>query len=89
MVTNVLGGYEYFRIVSAEAAGYGVAPRADNDLASLFGPLAAGPDVVEWTFAVETTSPEAIDVVAVDVSSRGEAASPGARESSGRCAATK
>jgi hypothetical protein len=86
MVTNVLGSYEYFRIVSAEAGGHAVAPRADDDLATLFGPIAAGPDVVEWTFAVETTNPHAIDVVAIDYSPRGPATSAGASESPAHCA---
>jgi hypothetical protein len=70
MVTNVLGGYEQFQIVSAEAGGQAVSPLAENDFSSLFASPAGGPDVVQWTFTVLTTNPEAIDVASVDVAPR-------------------
>jgi hypothetical protein len=86
LVTNVLGGYEYFRIVSAKAAGHAVAPLAENDLSSLFAEPSRGPHVVQWTFVVATTNPHAIDVVSVDPAaaspSRG-ATPPSTRSSSG------
>ena len=66
MLTNVLGGYESFQVVSAMAAGHAVTPIAENDLSSLFASPASGPDVVQWTFSVLTSNPQAIDVVSVD-----------------------
>jgi len=66
MLTNVLGGYESFQVVSAVAAGRAVSPIAENDLSSLFASPASGPDVVQWTFSVLTSNPQAIDVVSVD-----------------------
>lgn len=66
MVTNVLDGYEYFQIVSADAAGQVVSPLAENDLSSLFAAPAGSPGVVQWTFAVMATNPQAIDVVSID-----------------------
>jgi hypothetical protein len=70
MVTNVLGGYEQFQIVSANADGRVVSPRAENDLSSLFVSPAGGPEVVQWTFTVLSTNPQAIDVVSVDAATR-------------------
>ncbi len=66
MLTNVLGGYESFQVVSAMAAGHAVSPIAENDLSSLFASPASGPHVVQWTFSVLTSNPQAIDVVSVD-----------------------
>jgi hypothetical protein len=66
LVTNVLGGYESFQIVSAEAQGHAVSPVTDNDLSSLFASPVEGPGVVRWTFTVLTSNPQAVDVVAVD-----------------------
>jgi hypothetical protein len=70
MVTNVLAGYEQFQIVSADAAGQVVSPLAENDFSSLFASPAGGPDVVQWTFTVLATNPQAIDVVSVDAAPR-------------------
>jgi hypothetical protein len=64
LVTNVLAGYDSFQIVSAEAAGQPASPLAENDLSSLFASGAEG--VVQWTFTVLTSNPQAIDVVAID-----------------------
>ncbi|MDQ2961884.1 MAG: hypothetical protein M3R31_01815, partial [Pseudomonadota bacterium] len=71
MITNVLDGYEYFQIVSADAAGHVVSPLAENDFSSLFA-SAGGRDVVQWTFTVLATNPQAIDVVAVDAAQRND-----------------
>ena len=91
MVTNVLGGYEYFRIVSAEAGGHAVAPLAENDLSSLFAEPSRGPHLVQWTFVVSTTNPQAIDVVAVDGTPRetGHALPQSMPPSSTGCAPTR
>ena len=88
LVTNVLGGYEYFRIVSAEADGHAVVPLAENDLSALFASPSRRPDVVQWTFVVSTTNPQAIDIVSVDrapASASREAASPPPTGSPARC----
>jgi hypothetical protein len=64
LVTNVLDGYEPFRIVSASAGGEDVAPIAENDLSALYAPRrGAGP--IHWTITVTTTNPQAIEAVAV------------------------
>ena len=66
LVTNVLGNYEYFEIVSAAAGGQPLAPIAANDLSRLYRPLAKEEGAVEWIFTVITTRAEAIDVVALE-----------------------
>lgn len=65
LVTNVLGAYEYFRIVSVEAGGSPVSPLAQNDRSLLFRAPPGSGDVVDWTFTVLTTNPQAVDVVAI------------------------
>jgi hypothetical protein len=78
MLTNVLGGYESFQVVSAMAAGQAVTPIAENDLSSLFASPASGPGVVQWTFSVLTSNPQAIDVVSVDSGPRTDRVDAGA-----------
>ncbi len=66
LVTNVLDGYEPFRIVFAEAAGQAVSPIAENDLSALYAAHGSA-GVVRWTLTVMATNPGAIDVVAMDL----------------------
>ena len=63
LVTNVLGGYEYFRVVSAQLGDETVRPVASNDLSTLYAPPKAfGP---AWSLRVEASNPEGIDVVQI------------------------
>ena len=63
LVTNVLGGYEYFRVVSAQLGDEAVRPVAANDLSALYAPPQAfGP---AWSLRVEASNPEGIDVVQI------------------------
>lgn len=78
MLTNVLGGYESFQVVSAVAAEQAVSPIAENDLSSLFASPASGADVVQWTFSFLTSNPQAIDVVSVDSAPRTDPVDTGA-----------
>jgi len=65
-LTNVLGDYEPFRLVSAEADGQRVAPLAQNDFSALFaGPPGRG-GAVSWTFSLMATNPLAIEAVAIE-----------------------
>jgi hypothetical protein len=66
LVTNVLGEYERFHIVSTSADGNPMKPRVVNDLSALF----VAPDVrarseVAWRLTVATTNLAAVDVVAI------------------------
>jgi hypothetical protein len=62
LVTNIVGRYELFEVVRAEAEGQSRAPVASNELSQLF---AAGHAPASWTFMVRTTYPGALDVVVV------------------------
>src|SRR5689334_1820431 len=66
LVTDVLDGYEPFRIVSAEAGGQEISPIAENDLSALYAPRGSA-GAVRWTFTVMATNPGAIDIVAMDL----------------------
>jgi hypothetical protein len=78
LVTNMLGGYEYFRADSARLGGTELAPAASNDLSVLYrAPDGALPGDT-WNITVTASRPEAIDIAAI-------ARSSGASAVSGRC----
>lgn len=65
MLTNVLGRYEHFRMLSASANSVVVAPAAENDHSALYRtPPGAGASV-SWSFRFEATQPDAVDVVSI------------------------
>jgi hypothetical protein len=66
LITNMLGNYEHFRVVSATVGGTRVSPIAENDLSVLYRGSKAGDRNTRWTFSVESTNPAGIDVVAID-----------------------
>lgn len=66
LVTNILGGYEYFEMLSASVGGRPVMPIAVNDLSQLFGRPGGDEGSATWTFAVLTTNMGGVDVVALD-----------------------
>jgi hypothetical protein len=72
LVTNVLDGYEPFRIVSASAEGETVPPIAENDLSALYAPRHRVGSV-HWTVTVMATDPEAIEAVALEPGTAGSA----------------
>ena len=66
LVTNVLGEYERFGIVDAQADGNHVRPVAANDLSALYAaPLPRDGRRVDWRFTVATTNLTAVDVIAI------------------------
>ena len=65
MVTNVLGAYEHFEVLSARADGEQVPPAAQDDLAYLYGPRGADGTAIRWVFTVRSTNPDAIDIVSI------------------------
>ncbi len=65
VVTNVLGGYELFDVVSASAGGVARQPATRDDVAQLFAPVAGVDAPVQWRVAVRTTHAGALDVVSV------------------------
>jgi len=72
LLTNVLGDYEPFELVSAEADGQRVAPLAQNDFSALFAPPPGRAGASTWTLSVMATNPRAIEAVAIDRGSRSE-----------------
>ena len=65
LVTNLLGGYEYFRIVSAQLGDEAPRPVASNDLSALYAaPKGSGVDAT-WSLRVEASNPDGIDVVEI------------------------
>ena len=64
LVTNLLGNYEPFAIVSARANGAALAPAARNSFASLYLPP-AGPAPIHWEIEARASEPQGIDVVLV------------------------
>jgi hypothetical protein len=68
-LTNVLGDYESFRLVSVEADGQRVAPLAQNDFSALFAAPPGRGGAVSWTFSLMATNPQAIEAVAIEVAS--------------------
>jgi hypothetical protein len=77
LVTNVLGAYEPFRIVAAEAGGRRVEPVAENDLSSLYAPQSSA---AQWRLTVTATNPNTIDVVALDPDARNAGSAPLCRD---------
>ena len=69
LVTDVLDGYEPFRIAAAQADGQGVSPIAINDLSALYAPH-GGAERVHWSLTLQATDLRAIEVVAVELGSR-------------------
>jgi hypothetical protein len=67
-LTNVLGDYEPFRIVSAEANGQRVAPLAQNDFSALFAAPTDRGVAVSWTLSLMATNPQAIEAIAIEAS---------------------
>jgi hypothetical protein len=65
LATNVLGGYEYFRVASVRLRGTEVNAAAANDLSALYVAPASTPPGSMWDIAIEASLPEAIDVVAL------------------------
>ena len=65
MLTNVLGGYEHFRMLAASVGGVAVVPAAENDLSALYRAPAGATGSVSWTFRFEATLPDAVDVVSI------------------------
>lgn len=75
MVTNMLGRYERFRMVSAQANGQAVEPSSQDDLSYLFeAPKPLGP--VKWTLTIETTNPSGVDAVLFDTAAEGRRGIP-------------
>jgi hypothetical protein len=65
MVTNMLGGYEHFEVLSARADGQDVLAVAQDDVARLYKATGAGGAAIHWTFTVRSTNPGAIDAVSI------------------------
>ena len=74
LVTNIVGRYELFDVLRAEANGTARTPVAANELSQLFVDSAAA----TWTLRVKTTYPDALDVIVV----------PGSGAGAGACDAT-
>jgi hypothetical protein len=66
LVTNVLGDYEPFRIIRAEANGRAIEPVAKNDFSSLYAPQASDGNVVHWTLEIVATNARAVEAVAIE-----------------------
>ncbi|MEO5692835.1 MAG: hypothetical protein ABIQ72_06895 [Usitatibacter sp.] len=66
LLTNVLGDYEHFRILTAEVNDVPLDARASNRLSALFLASAATDAASRrWHLVVETTYPDAVDVIVV------------------------
>ena len=63
LVTNVLGGYEHFRLSSATADGVPARRLAADDLSALLA--GAGSGTTAWVIEAEVTNPRGLDVVVI------------------------
>jgi hypothetical protein len=65
LVTNIVGRYELFEVVSAEVDGRAANPVAADELSRLYAAAPGAAERATWRFTVRTTNPEAVDVVSL------------------------